>query len=972
MIRLLGRLARGFCKNMEEDKTIKTLTAKEMKNLAKPEFAKNPELFYPTQVFSSFGFHRAQCSKCGANYWRHTEARDTCGDSKCVGSYQFIGVGTGRGAKGNKLTYAQAWETFKKSLSSARIPSKAIDRYPVVARWRNDVEYVAAGIYCFQPYCVTGELEPPANPLICPQFCVRFNDLDNIGITGRHYSGFIMLGIQVFNLPNKYLFFKEECVEFNLRWLIDELEIHPDQITLIEDVWAGGGNLGPSVEYFVGGLEVGNMVFMQYKTFPDGSREELPVKVIDVGIGLERIPWLINGTPTSYMDVFKNSFTYLKSKLGIEVNNEVWEKFGPLSCQLNIDEVDDIEQTWRHISEMIGIPVQTVKEAISPVKDMYIVLDHTRTVLMIIEDGSLPSNVGGGANVRNILRRVFALLKKRGWWDLLGMDGLIELFMIHKEDLKEMYGEFKEYKSFRSIIEVEYDRWIKTDTEQKDKLQKLLKKNKNKLSIDDWIVAITSWGIPADVVAQISGMEIPGNLYYEIAERQEKITKAPEPILYNTAHLPATESIYYHDHTLSHFHASIVDIFPNITMNGIPNIVILDKSAFYPTSGGQQHDTGKLSFKGVEYTVIDVEKVGHCVLHILDRAVEGYGTDDGLRGAPVEASIDMARRNQLRNHHTGTHIVFASCRKVLGPHVWQNGAKKTVEQAHLDITHYKSLSHEEEQQIENEANRIISLCRPIEKGFMDKAEAEKQYGFSLYQGGIVPGSTLRVVNITGVDTEACCGTHCDNTAEVGWIRILKSQRVSDGIVRLYYVAGERAIERLNQEDAVLNNLSEMWKIPLNDIPTTAERMFKGYKKYETKAKKLEEQLIDMTVRCIASDSSLSRVFVKSDREDPTIYFSFLKKSADVLKQAGKSVIFISPKFLYGLMNVDHQTDLDALVNTVGGENPVKNIRDKISYKVKGKNVTVDGVKEFSCIGKVDLNQVLHLLQQSGFSEFSTN
>jgi hypothetical protein len=72
------------------------------------------------------------------------------------------------------------------------------------------------------------------------------------------------------------------------------------------------------------------------------------------------------------------------------------------------------------------------------------------------------------------------------------------------------------------------------------------------------------------------------------------------------------------------------------------------------------------------------------------------------------------------------------------------------------------------------------------------------------------------------------------------------------------------------------------------------------------------------------------------------------------------------------MNVDHQTDLDALVNTVGGENPVKNIRDKISYKVKGKNVTVDGVKEFSCIGKVDLNQVLHLLQQSGFSEFSTN
>ena len=99
---------------------------------------------------------------------------------------------------------------FERSLTSSRVPCESIKRYPVVARWRNDVDYVAAGIYCFQPYCVTGELDPPANPLICPQFCVRFNDLDNIGLTGRHYSGFIMLGIQVFNYPDKYVFFKDE------------------------------------------------------------------------------------------------------------------------------------------------------------------------------------------------------------------------------------------------------------------------------------------------------------------------------------------------------------------------------------------------------------------------------------------------------------------------------------------------------------------------------------------------------------------------------------------------------------------------------------------------------------------------------------------------------------------------------------------------------------------------------------------
>lgn len=97
--------------------------------------------------------------------------------------------------------------------------------------------------------------------------------MDNIGITGRHYSGFIMQGIQVFNKPGDYKFFKDECLEFNYDFLIKELKIDPEEITFIEDVWVGGGNLGPSIEYFIGGLELGNMVFTQYKYFNDGSFE---------------------------------------------------------------------------------------------------------------------------------------------------------------------------------------------------------------------------------------------------------------------------------------------------------------------------------------------------------------------------------------------------------------------------------------------------------------------------------------------------------------------------------------------------------------------------------------------------------------------------------------------------------------------------------------------------------------------------
>ena len=155
-----------------------------------------------------------------------------------------------------------------------------------------------------------------------------------------------MLGIQVFNYENDYKFFKEECVEFNYQWLTEELGIDPDEITFIEDVWAGGGNLGPSIEYFVGGLELGNMVFMQYKTFHDGTREELPIKIIDTGIGLERIPWLINGSPTSYMDVFKNAYEYLTGRLDLKVDNEIWTKIGPYTSQLDVDENEDVDKTW--------------------------------------------------------------------------------------------------------------------------------------------------------------------------------------------------------------------------------------------------------------------------------------------------------------------------------------------------------------------------------------------------------------------------------------------------------------------------------------------------------------------------------------------------------------------------------------------------------------------------------------------------
>jgi alanyl-tRNA synthetase len=150
--------------------------------------------------------------------------------------------------------------------------------------------------------------------------------------------------------------------------------------------------------------------------------------------------------------------------LNIDEGGPVWEKLGPYSCQLNVDEVENIDETWKAIAEKIGEDVDVIKKTISIIRDLYIILDHCRTVFIIIFDGSLPSNVGGGSNVRNILRRIFALLKKNGWWKVLEMQGLLQLFALTKKDLETLYGTFKDYPSFEGIIKMEYEKYLNTDS----------------------------------------------------------------------------------------------------------------------------------------------------------------------------------------------------------------------------------------------------------------------------------------------------------------------------------------------------------------------------------------------------------------------------------------------------------------------------------------------------------------------------
>lgn len=216
----------------------------------------------------------------------------------------------------------------------------------------------------------------------------------------------------------------------------------------------------------------------------------------------------------------------------------------------------------------------------------------------------------------------------------------------------------------------------------------------------------------------------------------------------------------------------------------------------------------------------------------------------------------------------------------------------------MDITHYASLTKEQILDIQDTANRIIMGASTIHKSTMPKGDAELEHGFSLYQGGIVPGNELRVVNIDGIDVEACCGTHCDNTSEVGWVKIMAAKRIADGIVRLYFVAAEKSIEKLNEETTIINNLTNMWGIHRTGIVDTADRFFAGYKKFKQQVADGNKSMVTMQVKYIANVDSIQKGLYYSDQPNATLYFSALNPHAGLLKEKGKTIVYLSKNFLY--------------------------------------------------------------------------
>lgn len=719
-----------------------------------PELQKNLQL----KFFKEEGFVRKKCKKCGSYFWTKVD-RETCNEYPCNG-YSFIGNPPGK--KMGLHEMREAFLSFFEKHNHTRLK-----RYPVVARWRDDIYLTIASIANFQPHVTSGEVPPPANPLVISQPSIRLNDLDEVGKSGKHLTIFEMMGHHAFNNHEK-IYWTEETIRYCQEFLES---IGIEDVVYKEAEWAGGGNAGACLEVIVDGLEVATLVFMNLKERKDGRYEvkgkrydEMPMKIVDTGYGLERLVWLVNGSRNIYEAIFP----------------EIIEKIG-------------VENEYS-----------------------YAIADHTKCLAFMLGDGIVPSNTGVGYLARLMIRRTLRLMNK--------IDSDIDVFEIIDEHLKYLKKDFpelvKERSRIKEILEIESGKYYATLERGKNLVKRYARK---KIGIDELIELYDSHGIHPEVVKEIVDVDIPPNFESIVAQRhsesKERKMKEEEKYPYET------EKMYYKRDYEREFDAEIV-----YAKDGM---VILDKTLFYPEGGGEKSDTGYLIQNGKKVRVKYVKKAGESIIHYVDGKLE-KGKVHGL--------IDWERRYAMMRHHTATHIINAACRKILGNHVWQAGSELDEKEARLDITHYKRISDKEMRKIEKEANKMVSSFREVKKFFMRRDIAEKKYGMILYQGGPPKANILRIVEIPGIDVEACGGMHVNNTGEIGIIKVIGSERIQDGVERIRFCAGERAIEYIQEEERLLKKMANLLKTDISRIEKVIEKIVKENKELHKKIERAQKSI----------------------------------------------------------------------------------------------------------------------------------
>jgi len=793
---------------------------------------------YALPFFKEQGFVRKHCPTCGEYFWSQNPKQENCGESTSDGCtcYTFLKDPPTR-KRYSLPEMREAFLSFFDKHGHARVKP-----YPVVARWRRDIYLTHASIIDFQPYVTEGIAPPPANPLVIAQPCIRLVDIANTGPTfGRHLTIFEMGGHHAFNYPDKEVYWKDQTVRYHHEFVTDLLGVKSDEVTYKEDVWVGGGNAGPDVECIVGGLEVATLVFMQYKVL-NGEFVKLPIRTVDTGYGLDRFAWLSQGVPSCFHAVYGALLDKIFTMAGLKVDDKMLFSVAKYSGLVSVDKTANRLDARRQVAKLVELPVDELDKGLIPIENAFAVADHTKCLSFILSEGIVPSNIHEGYLARLLFRKVYRLLKmldmSERLYDVVEMQ--VDYWSKDYPHIKTMR---KEIMEMLKVEEEKFEDTLKRGEGLVKRIADELKvKRVSRLPEATLSELYDSHGLPPEIVKEVAEsegvkVEVPDNFYALIANKhtqatkpvEEEETKAEETLETAVENLPLTEQLYYADAYMKEFDAKVLKIINS-------QYVVLERTCFYPEGGGQPADHGFLTFGDAKAEVVDVRKVGRVIVHKIK------GSVTPKEGGVVKGMLDWDKRYALMKAHTATHLVNGAARRVLGEHVWQHGTQKGVESTRLDISHYRRLTPEEIHKIETLANQAVLANMPVTTAWMPRSQAESQYGFRLYQGGAVPGKDIRVVKTGDWDVEACAGTHLKRTGEIGFIKIVYTERIQDGVERLGYAVGLQALKAVQHQERVLWKVSETLGAPFEKLDKTAEKLMKELKEINAEKRRLIKEL----------------------------------------------------------------------------------------------------------------------------------
>ncbi|PRM99142.1 alanine--tRNA ligase [Aliarcobacter cryaerophilus] len=688
----------------------------------------------------------------------------------------------------------------------------------------------------------TGSIPAPKNPRATScQLCVRaggkHNDLENVGYTARHHTLFEMLGN--FSFGN---YFKEEAIAYAWEFITKNIALPKDKLWVTvhesddeafeiwtkhidssrilrfgdkDNFWSMGdtGACGPCSEIFydqgeehfntpedkMGGdgdrfLEIWNLVFMQYERTKDGKLVPLPKPSIDTGMGLERVIAIKEG-------VF-NNFDSSNFKPIIEALEKVANK-------------------------------KATKENIGSYR---VIADHLRATSFMLSQGILFGNEGRPYVLRRILRRAIRhgyLIGLRKPFMAQLVDTLVDIMGGHYVELKENANYIKEQ------LTLEEERFFKTISAGITLFNDELENTKNIFSGEVAFKLYDTYGFPLDLTEDMlkdKGLKVDIDKFEELMTNQKTMAKAAwkgsgdssndgdfKTLLekYGLNEFVGYTNISYNSKVLALLDENFKEVK---SLENQIGWVLLDKTPFYATSGGQNGDIGAIEKNGNNIMVIETSKFHNLNLSKID--VKNIKLS---QNEIVEAVV--VNRYEIAKHHSATHLLQSALKMVLGDSVSQAGSFNDSSKLRFDFTYPKAMTNEQIDEVEDLVNSMINRALT---GFVEELpleEAKKKGAIAMF--GEKYGDVVRVISFGDVSVEFCGGTHVKNTADIGTFYIIKESGVSAGIRRIEAVVGASAFKYTKEQINKLNELQA--EIKSNDLIT-------GVKKLKSEIKELKNQI----------------------------------------------------------------------------------------------------------------------------------